>query len=145
MFPRGSGSQEPFSSRNQSNLPVSNSTSNVGLSSLVQSVETSGFSQNVLPGSGSHWPIQNIQSSISAVQGYSQSTQGLALPLPSHHPTNTGTSRLPTLPSSSYPPTESTAQSSIGDITPIKQEIGSEDPRYVKLNRHEKRLRFCAD
>ncbi|CRL30155.1 unnamed protein product [Penicillium camemberti] len=134
MFPRGSGSQEPFSSRNQSNLPVSNSTSNVGLSSLVQSVETSGFSQNVLPGSGSHWPIQNIQSSISAVQGYSQSTQGLALPLPSHHPTNTGTSRLPTLPSSSYPPTESTAQSSIGDITPIKQEIGSEDPRGLGIS-----------
>lgn len=146
MFPRGSGSQEPFSSRNQSNLPVSDSKSNVGLSSPVQSVETSDFLQSVLPGSGSHWPIQNIQSSISSVQGDSQSTQGFALPLPSHHSTNTGTSRLPTLPGSNYPPpTESTAQSSIGNITHIKQEIGSEDPRYVKLNRHEKRLRFCAD
>lgn len=145
MFPGGSGSQEPFSPRNQSNLPVSDSKSNIGLSSLVQSVETSDFSQSVIPGPGSHWPIQNLQSSISAVQGGSQSTQGFALPLPSHHSTNTGTTRLPTLPGSNYPPTELTAQSSIGDITPIKQEIGSEDPRYVRLNRHEIRLRFCAD
>lgn len=145
MFPGGSGSQEPFSSRNQSNLPVSDSKSNVGLSSPVQLVETSDFSQSVLPGSGSLWPIQNIHSSISAVQGGSQSTQGFALPLPSHHSTNTDTSRPPTLPGSNYPPTESTVQSSIEDTTPIKQEIGSEDRRYVKLNRHEKRLRFCAD
>ncbi|OQD62227.1 hypothetical protein PENPOL_c013G01843 [Penicillium polonicum] len=134
MFPGGSGSQEPFSSRNQSNLPVSDSKSNVGLSSPVQLVETSDFSQSVLPGSGSLWPIQNIHSSISTVQGGSQSTQGFALPLPSHHSTNTDTSRPPTLPGSNYPPTESTVQSSIEDTTPIKQEIGSEDRRGLGIS-----------
>ncbi|KAJ9485057.1 hypothetical protein VN97_g8309 [Penicillium thymicola] len=88
----------------------------------------------VLPGSGSPWPIQNIQSSISVVQGGSQSTQGFALPLPSHHSTNTGTSRPPILPGSNYPFTESTAQSSIEDTIPIKQEIGSEDPRGLGIS-----------
>ncbi|KAJ5515752.1 hypothetical protein N7527_007312 [Penicillium freii] len=134
MFPAGSGSQEPFSSRNQSNLPVSDSKSNVGLSSPVQLVETSGFSQSVLPGSGSPWPIQNIHGSICAVQGGSQSTQGFALPLPSYHSTNTDTSRPPTLPGLNYPPTESTVQSSIEDTTPIKQVIGSEDPRGLGIS-----------
>lgn len=146
MSPGGSGSQQPFSSRRyQSNLPkVSDSQSNVGLSSpLVQSVETPDYSQSVLPGSDSHLPIQHIQhiqSSICAVQSGSQSTQRLALSLPSHHSTtlDTSPSQPHTLLGSNYPPTESTAQSSIEDTTPIKVEIGSEDPRYVKLNRHEK-------
>lgn len=142
MFPRGSGSQQPFSSpRNQSNLPVSGSQSHAGHSSpLVQSVETPDFSPSVLPGSDSHWPIQHIQSSISAIQGGLQSTRGSALSLPAHHSTtNTRTSQPHTLPGSNYPLTESTAHSSIEDTTPIKEEIGSEDPRYVKLNRRKTR------
>ena len=139
MFPGGSGSQGPYSSRNPSNPPkASDSQSNVGLSSpLVQSAETPDFSQSVLPGSESRWPVQHVQSPICTVQGGLQST-GFAPPLPSHHSTlNPGTSQSHTLPGLSYP-TEATVQSSIEDNTPIKEEIVSEDPRYVKLNRHVK-------
>ncbi|CAG8892536.1 unnamed protein product [Penicillium egyptiacum] len=132
MFPGGPGSQEPFSSRNQSNLPTaSDSQSNVGLSSpLVQSAETPDFAQSVLPRPDSHWPVEHIQSSISAVQGGSQST-GFAQPLPSHRSTtlNPGTSQPHTLPGLNYPPTEPTEQSCIEDTAPIKEEIESEDPR----------------
>lgn len=147
MFPGGSGSQEPFSSRrNHINLPVSDSQSNTGLSSpLVQSVGTPNFSSSVHPGSDSHWPIQHIQSSIAAVQGCSQS-RAFALSLPSHHSTtNTSTSQPHSLPGSNYPPIKSTAQSSIEDPNPIKEEIALEDSRYVKLNRYKIRPRFCAD
>ncbi|CDM34600.1 unnamed protein product [Penicillium roqueforti FM164] len=128
MFPEGSGSQHPFSSRrNQSNLPFTASQSNVGLlSPLVQSVESPDFSHSV-PGPESHWPIQHIQNSIYAPGG-SQSTQGFALSLPAHHSTtlNTSTSPLHTL-DSNYPPTESTAQGYIEDKSPTKEEIGTED------------------
>ncbi|CAG7989375.1 unnamed protein product [Penicillium nalgiovense] len=135
MSPGGSGSQEPFSSRNPSNLPrTSESQSNIGLSSpLVQSAETPNFSQSVIPGPESHWPLQHIQGSICTVQGGSQPT-GFALPLPSHHSTlNPGTSQPHTLPGLNYP-TESTAQSSIEDTIPIKEEIESEVPRGLGIS-----------
>ncbi|OQE84929.1 hypothetical protein PENNAL_c0025G01261 [Penicillium nalgiovense] len=137
MSPGGSGSQEPFSSRNPSNLPrTSESQSNIGLSSpLVQSAETPNFSQSVIPGPESHWPLQHIQGSICTVQGGSQPT-GFALPLPSHHSTlNPGTSQPHTLPGLNYP-TESTAQSSIEDTIPIKEEIESEVPRHSNVPLH---------
>ncbi|KAJ5835626.1 hypothetical protein N7447_001652 [Penicillium robsamsonii] len=127
MFP--GGSQESFSPRRQPIPPkLSDSHSNVrSLSPLIQSVETPDFSQGILPGPDSHWPIQPIQSSISAVQG-GQSTQAFALALPPHHPTtlDTNTSQSHALLGSNYLPTGSEPQSSIED-TVIKEEIGSED------------------
>ncbi|KAJ5513495.1 hypothetical protein N7463_003047 [Penicillium fimorum] len=136
MFPGGSGSQELFSPRRQSIPPkLSDSQSNVRpLSPLVQSVETPDFSQGVPPGRDSHWPIQPIQSSISAVQG-GQSPQAFALALPPHHSTtlDTGTSQPHALLGSNYLPTGSTPQSSIED-TVIKEEIGSEDSRGLGIS-----------
>ncbi|OQE46939.1 hypothetical protein PENCOP_c001G07839 [Penicillium coprophilum] len=138
MFPGGSGSQEPFSSRRyQSNPPkVTDSQSNVRpLCPLIQLVETSGFSEGILPGPDSHWPIQPIQSSISAVQGGSQSTQGFALALSSHHSTKLDTSKDQphNLTGSNYPPTGSIPLSSV-EGTAIKEEIESGDSRDLGIS-----------
>ncbi|KAJ5773282.1 hypothetical protein N7457_008178, partial [Penicillium paradoxum] len=136
MFPGGSGSQEPFSHRrNQSSLSVSDSQPNVGLlSPLINSEGTAAFTQGVAPGSGSHWPIQT---SASPVRGSLQSTQDFALSIPPHIPSstlNTSANQSHALLNSNYPLVGSTAQPSVEDITPIKQEIGSEDPRGLGIS-----------
>ncbi|QQK42448.1 hypothetical protein Pdw03_6349 [Penicillium digitatum] len=85
-----------------------------------------------------HWAFvstsPHIQSSIAAVQGCSQS-RAFALSLPSHHSTtNTSTSQPHSLPGSNYPPIKSTAQSSIEDPNPIKEEIALEDSRGLGIS-----------
>ncbi|KAJ5129671.1 uncharacterized protein N7515_005710 [Penicillium bovifimosum] len=134
MFPGWSGSQGPFSPRDQSNLPVSDAQSNVGLLSQLEPVDTPEFAQNIIPGTGSHWPIQTP---ISAVRGGSQSRQESRLAYPAHHST-TALDTTPNQPhaplSSNFPLTGSTAQSSIEDIAPIRQPTVPEDSRGLGIS-----------
>ncbi|KAJ5550191.1 hypothetical protein N7461_004889 [Penicillium sp. DV-2018c] len=134
MFDGWSGSQEPFSARDQSNLPVSNAQSDVGLLSPLESVDTPEFGRNVIPETASHWPVQHP---VSAVRGASQSRKESELAYPAHH----STAALDTTPNQphaprrpNYPLAGSAAQSSIEDIAPIRQQTVPEDPRGLGIS-----------